>query len=113
MVDLAKVIRVDLAHINTHINEVLKGNKDIHCVLGQLIDNTYILKLAEEINEKLSHQGQINVGDLTIQYDLPADFLQQYILEKNLGKLIYGKQDKNDPKVFFTGMSIIYKYRIV
>lgn len=105
LVDLAKLIRVDLAHINTHLNDVLKGNKDIHSVLGQLIDNTYILKLAEEINEKLSQQGQINIGDLTIQYDLPADFLQQQVLEKNLGKLIFGKQDRSDPRIFFTGIS--------
>lgn len=106
LVDLAKLIRVDLAHINTHLNDVLKGNKDIHCVLGQLIDNTYIMKLAEEINEKLSQQGQINIGDLTIQYDLSPDFLQQQVVEKNLGKVIFGKQDKNDHRVFFTG--IIY-----
>lgn len=107
LVDLARLIRVDLAHINTHLNEVLKGNKDIHYVLSQLIDNTYITKLAEEINEKLAQQGQINVGDLTIQYDLPAEFLQQQVLEKNLGKLIIGQQDNNDPRVFFTGISPI------
>lgn len=101
LVDLAKVIGVDLAHINAHINDVLKGQKDIHLVLGQLIDSTFITKIAGEINEKLSQQGQINVNDLTIQYDLPADFLQQ-IIEKNLDKLIFGKQDKNDPRIFFT-----------
>lgn len=103
LVELAKQIGVDLAHINSHINEVLKTNKDIQCILGQLIDNCYITKIAEEINEKLIQQGQINVSDLTIQYDLPADFLQQQVLEKNLGKLIFGKQDKNDSRVFFTG----------
>lgn len=107
LVDLARLIRVDLAHINTHLNEVLKGNKDIHNVLSQLIDNSYITKLAEEINEKLAQQGQINVGDLTIQYDLPAEFLQQQVLEKNLGKLIIGQQDNNDPRVFFTGMTAL------
>lgn len=96
-----------MTHINTHLNEVVKGNKDIHCVLSQLIDNTYLAKLAEEINEKLSQQGQINVGDLTIQYDLPAEFLQQQVLEKNLGKLIFGQQDNNDPRVFFTGIHCI------
>lgn len=113
LVDLAKLIRVDLGHINAHLNEVLKGNKDIHCVLSQLIDNAYIIKLAEEINEKLSQQGQINIGDLTIQYDLPADFLQQQVLEKNLGKLIFGKQDKNDPRVLFTGIVVVFISRFV
>lgn len=102
LVELAKSIGVDLNHITAHINEVLKGHKDIHSVLGQLIDNNYIVRIAGEINEKLSQQGQINVNDLTLQYDLPADFIQQNVLEKNLGKLIFGKQDKSDPRVFFT-----------
>lgn len=102
LVDLAKAIGVDLAHINSHISDVLKGQNDIHLVLGQLIDNTYIFKVATEINEKLQQLGQINVSDLTVQYDLPAEFLQQSILERQLGKIIQGKQDKSDPKVFFT-----------
>lgn len=102
LVDVAKAIGVDLAHINAHINDVLKSQNDIHFVLGQLIDNCYIFKVASEINEKLQQQGQINVNDLTVQYDLPAEFLQQCILEKQLGKIIQGKQDKNDAKVFFT-----------
>ncbi|KAJ8962408.1 hypothetical protein NQ318_018392 [Aromia moschata] len=102
LVELAKLIGVDLAHINTHVHEVIKGHKDIQLILGQLIDSSYIVRIAGEINEKLSQQGQINVSDLTLQYDLPADFLQQQVLEKNLGKLIFGKQDQNDPRIFFT-----------
>lgn len=102
LVDLAKTIGVDLAHINAHINDVLKGQSDIHLVLGQLIDNSYIFKIATEINEKLQQAGQINVSELTVEYDLPAEFLQQSVLERQLGKLIQGKQDKSDGKVFFT-----------
>ncbi|CAG9822394.1 unnamed protein product [Phaedon cochleariae] len=102
LVELAKTIGVDLAHINNHMNEVLRSNKEIQSILGQLIDSSYITRIAGEINEKLLQQGQINVSDLTIQYDLPADFLQQQVIEKNLGKIIFGKQDRNDPKLFFT-----------
>ncbi|CAH1114383.1 unnamed protein product [Psylliodes chrysocephalus] len=102
LVELAKVIGVDLAHINTYLNDVLKGNKEIQSVLGQLVDSSYLIRIAGEINEKLSQQGQINISDLTIQYDLPADFLQSQVVEKNLGKIIFGKQDKNDSKVYFT-----------
>ncbi|VEN49343.1 unnamed protein product [Callosobruchus maculatus] len=101
LVELAKNIGVDLAHINTHLNEVLKGQKDIQHVLGQLIDNSYISRITSEINEKLQQQGQISIGDLTIQYDLPAEFLQQ-IVDKNIGKTIFGKQDKNDSRVYYT-----------
>ncbi|KAI4458328.1 e3 ufm1-protein ligase 1 [Holotrichia oblita] len=102
LVELAKIIGVDLSHINAHLNDVLKGHKDIHSVLGQLVDSTYITKIAGEINEKLQQQGQININDLTLQYDLPAEFLQLHVVEKNIGKLIFGKQDKKDPRIFFT-----------
>ncbi|RZC36650.1 E3 UFM1-protein ligase 1 -like [Asbolus verrucosus] len=102
LVELAKIIGVDLAHITTHLKDVLKGQKDIHSILGQLIDSSYITKIAGEINEKLSQQGQINISDLTIQYDLSAEFLQQQVVEKHLGKIIHGKQDSSDPRVFFT-----------
>ncbi|CAH1967525.1 unnamed protein product [Acanthoscelides obtectus] len=101
LVELAKNIGVDLAHINAHLNEVLKGQKDIQHVLGQLIDHSYISRVAGEINEKLQQQGQISIGDLTIHYDLPAEFLQQ-IVDKNLGKVVFGKQDKNDPRIYYT-----------
>lgn len=102
LVDLSKSLNVDLAHITAHLNDILRGQKDIQLVLGQLVDSSYIFKIANEINEKLQQQGQINVSDLTILYDLPAEFLQQQVLEKHLGKLILGKQDKSDARIFFT-----------
>lgn len=102
LVELSKSLGVDLAHINAHLNDILKGQKDIQLVLGQLIDSSYISKIANEINERLQSQGQINVSDLTIFYDLPAEFLQTQVIEKHLGKIIDGKQDKNDSRIFFT-----------
>ena len=45
--------------------------------------------------------GFINVSELTIHYDLPADFLQS-VIERELGKSIYGKQDPQDSRVFYT-----------
>lgn len=102
LVELAKSLNVDLAHINNHVPEVIRNNKSIHLVLGQLIDDTYISRIASEINEKLTQSGQITVSDLTIQYDLPAEFLQHNVIEKQLGKLIFGRQDPTDPKIFFT-----------
>lgn len=102
LVELAKIIGVDLSHVNTHLKDVLKGQKEIHSVLGQLIDNSYIARIAGEINEKLIQNGQINVSDLTIQYDLNGEFIQQQVIEKHLGKLIHAKQDSSDPRIFFT-----------
>lgn len=99
--DLAKVLNVDLNHITQRVSELLKQDRTIALVGGQLIDQTYKTHLAEEINEILNQQGQISVGQLTNQYDLPTEFLQE-VVEKNLGKIIRAKQDRQDPKVFFT-----------
>lgn len=102
LVELAKSINVDLTHINNHIPEVIRNNRGLHLVLGQLVDDSYISRIAGEINEKLSQVGQISVNDLTIQYDLPAEFLQHTVIEKQLGRIIQGRQDSTNPKVFFT-----------
>lgn len=114
LVELAKNLNVDLTHINTVLNDLVRGQKVIQLILGQLIDSSYIARIAVEINEKLSHQGQVNVSELTLIYDLPADFLQQQVLEKNLGKLIFGKQDEKDPRLFFTGnIYFLFRYLTV
>jgi hypothetical protein len=46
-------------------------------VLGQLIDQSYSDKLAEEINDRVQEQGQLTIAELTKQYDLPAEFLRE------------------------------------
>lgn len=100
-VDLAKELNVDLNQINVNINEIIKA-KEVQLVSGYLITNYYLEKIAREINEKLQIQGQISVGELSLYYDLPAELLQHSVLEKYLGKLIYGKQDISEPRIFYT-----------
>lgn len=100
-VDLAKELNVDLSQISANITEIIKG-KEVQLVSGYLIAHYYLEKIAREINEKLQLQGQISVGELTLQYDLPAELLQHSVLEKYLGKLIFGKQDASEPRNFYT-----------
>lgn len=100
-VDLAKELNVDLNQINATVSEITRG-KEIQLVSGYLIAHYYLEKIAREINEKLQLQGQLTVGELTLQYDLPAELLQQNVLERHLGKLIFAKQDSSDPRVFYT-----------
>lgn len=76
-------------------------------MLGQLIDEDYILRIATEINEKLAQAGEINISDLTVMFDLPSDFLQHNIVEKHLGKIIRGRQDPSNSRVFFTQSYIL------
>lgn len=99
--DLAKELSVDLNQININITDIIKS-KDVQLISGYLISNSYIQKIAREINEKLQLQGQISVDELTLQYDLPADFLLQSVLEAYLDKIIIGKQDPSEPRTFYT-----------
>lgn len=100
-VDLAKELNVDLSQINSSVAEIIKG-KEVQLVSGYLITHYYLEKIAREINEKLQLQGQISVGELTLQYDLPAELLQHNVLEKYLGKIIIGKQDPSEARTFYT-----------
>ncbi|XP_054272372.1 E3 UFM1-protein ligase 1 homolog [Macrosteles quadrilineatus] len=101
LVELSKVLNVDLAQITAKANEIERAESACQLVLGQLIDKNYVKHIAEEINERLAQQGQVSIADLTRQYDLPSDFLQS-VVEKNLGKVIHAKQDKQDARMFFT-----------
>lgn len=100
-VDLAKELNVDLSQINSCVIDIIKG-KEVQLVSGYLIAHYYLEKVAREANEKLQLQGQMSVGELTLQYDLPAELLQHNVLEKYLGKIIIGKQDPSEPRTFYT-----------
>ncbi|EDW67195.2 LOW QUALITY PROTEIN: uncharacterized protein Dvir_GJ24026 [Drosophila virilis] len=102
LVEVSKTLNVDLSRIVTLAERIAAENPHIHLLLGQLIDEDYITHIAQEINEKLAQHGEISISDLTSQFDLPSDFLQQNVVEKHLGKIIKGRQDASNPRVFFT-----------
>ncbi|KAK7870281.1 hypothetical protein R5R35_001007 [Gryllus longicercus] len=101
IVELSKILNVDLSHISAQVIQIENQNKNVKLVLGQLLGKSYINRVIQEINEKLMLQGQITVSELTRQYDLPPEFLLS-LIEENLGKSIHGKQDATDRQVFFT-----------
>lgn len=76
LVELVKLLSVDLNQIAARAAEIERTDQNCSLVLGQLIDKTYVNRIAEEINERLLQQGQVTIGDLTRHYDLPSDFLQ-------------------------------------
>lgn len=100
LVDLAKSLNVDLSQISKAASDIEKHEKKVRLILGKLIDQSYVSKISEEINDKLVQNGYINISELTLHYDLPAEFLQS-VLEKQLGKTIRGKQDTQDPRMFY------------
>uniref|UniRef100_A0A1B0DBY5 E3 UFM1-protein ligase 1 homolog n=1 Tax=Phlebotomus papatasi TaxID=29031 RepID=A0A1B0DBY5_PHLPP len=102
LTDVSRTLNVDLNKVTAAANKITHRDKDIHLILGQLVNEDYLQRVALEINEKLIQSGEISAGSLAEQYDLPADFILQKIIERNLGKTIHGKRDPSDPKVFFT-----------
>ncbi|XP_067636223.1 E3 UFM1-protein ligase 1 homolog isoform X2 [Eurosta solidaginis] len=102
LAEVSKTLNVDLSRIEEIATRITDADPEVHFMLGQLISEQYIIQIAEEINERLSQKGEITVSDLTQQFDLPSDFLQHYVMEKYLGKIIRGRQDSANPRVFFT-----------
>uniref|UniRef100_G1NLH9 E3 UFM1-protein ligase 1 n=1 Tax=Meleagris gallopavo TaxID=9103 RepID=G1NLH9_MELGA len=101
IVDLQQIINVDLLHIENRANDIVKSDKAVQLVLGQLINESYLDQLAEEINDKLQETGQVTISELCKAYDLPGDFLTQ-ALSKRLGRIIHGRLDQENRGVIFT-----------
>ncbi|NXH53878.1 UFL1 ligase, partial [Rhabdornis inornatus] len=101
IVDLQQVINVDLLHIENRANDIVKSEKGIQLVLGQLINESYLDQLAEEVNDKLQETGQVTVSELCKAYDLPGDFLIQ-ALSRRLGRIIHGQLDQENRGMIFT-----------
>ncbi|KAG9463150.1 hypothetical protein GDO78_022306 [Eleutherodactylus coqui] len=79
IVELQQVVNVDLTHIESRANELVRVDKNVQLVLGQLVDNNYLDQIAEEVNDKLQEAGQVTISELCKTYDLPGDFLTEVI----------------------------------
>uniref|UniRef100_A0A3Q1GRX2 E3 UFM1-protein ligase 1 n=1 Tax=Acanthochromis polyacanthus TaxID=80966 RepID=A0A3Q1GRX2_9TELE len=101
IVDLQQIINVDWVHVENRASDIAKSDKGVQLVLGQLIDDTYLDRLAEEVNDKLQEAGLMSIAELCKSYDLPGDFLTEE-LSKRLGKLIQGEMDQYNRGVIFT-----------
>ncbi|KAF0876069.1 UFL1 ligase, partial [Crocuta crocuta] len=101
IVDLQQVINVDLTHIESRIGDIVKSEKHVQLVLGQLIDDNYLDRLAEEVNDKLQESGQVTISELCKTYDLPGNFLTQALTQR-LGRIINGHIDLDNRGVIFT-----------
>uniref|UniRef100_A0A671Q6P7 E3 UFM1-protein ligase 1 n=1 Tax=Sinocyclocheilus anshuiensis TaxID=1608454 RepID=A0A671Q6P7_9TELE len=103
VVDLQKIISVDLVHVESRASEIAKSDKGTQLILGQLIDETYLDRLAEEVNDKLQEAGQVNIAELCKTYDLPGDFLTEVSpVCVNLTLSIHGQIDQYNRGVIFT-----------
>uniref|UniRef100_T1IY38 E3 UFM1-protein ligase 1 homolog n=1 Tax=Strigamia maritima TaxID=126957 RepID=T1IY38_STRMM len=105
LVDLAQLLNLDFSHIEAKANDLVRSDKTLSLVLGQIISRNYLDSIAEEINERLQQSGQISIGELIKHYDLPAQFLKDSI-EERLGTSIQGKADPYDNQIIFTEIFI-------
>ncbi|XP_019785008.2 E3 UFM1-protein ligase 1 [Delphinus delphis] len=101
IVDLQQAINVDLTHIENRIGDIVKSERHVQLVLGQLIDENYLDRLAEEVNDKLQESGQVTISELCKTYDLPGNFLTQALTQR-LGRIINGHIDLDNRGVIFT-----------
>uniref|UniRef100_A0A4W5NCE4 E3 UFM1-protein ligase 1 n=1 Tax=Hucho hucho TaxID=62062 RepID=A0A4W5NCE4_9TELE len=101
VVDLQKIINVDWVHVDARANDIARSDKSVQLVLGQLIDENYLNRVSEEVNDKLQEAGLVNIPELCKNYDLPGDFLTEE-LSKRLGKVIQGQMDEYSRGVLFT-----------
>uniref|UniRef100_A0A8D0A554 E3 UFM1-protein ligase 1 n=1 Tax=Sander lucioperca TaxID=283035 RepID=A0A8D0A554_SANLU len=101
IVDLQQILNVDWVHVENRASDIAKSDKGVQLVLGQLINDTYLDRLAEEVNDKLQEAGLISIAELCKNYDLPGDFLSEE-LTKRFGKLIRGEMDQYNRGVIFT-----------
>ncbi|XP_038048122.1 E3 UFM1-protein ligase 1-like isoform X2 [Patiria miniata] len=101
LVDLQQILGVDFAHIEAKANELIKHERSLHLVLGQLVTRDYMDRLSEDINDQLQEAGQVTIAELTKSHDLPASFLSEMI-EARLGTIVQGQMDVYDQGVFFT-----------
>ncbi|XP_057308369.1 E3 UFM1-protein ligase 1 homolog isoform X1 [Hydractinia symbiolongicarpus] len=105
LVDLQQILNIDLSHIESKVNEIVRGDRHFSLVQGQLLDRDYLDRTAEEINEALQEAGQVAIADLAKTFNLPIEFLLS-LIETRLGTQIHGQLDPINRDVLFTAAFI-------
>lgn len=68
LVEVSKILNVDLQKIQPIAEKIANEDPRTTFILGQLISYEYIIRIASEINERLSQYGEINISELTGAY---------------------------------------------
>ncbi|XP_068755117.1 E3 UFM1-protein ligase 1 homolog isoform X1 [Montipora capricornis] len=101
LVELQQIIGVDLGHIENKASDIAKHDRNLIIIQGELIDNNYLDRVAEEINDTLQESGQVVISELSKTFALSTDFLLE-IVEERLGTIIHGQLDQLERGVLFT-----------
>lgn len=101
LVDLQQIINIDLSRIESKVSELIKFDRNLVLIQGELIEKQYLDHITEEINEKLQESGLVSVGELANTFGFTTDFMLETI-EDRLGSLIHGKLDRLERGVLYT-----------
>ena len=82
LIDVAKSLNVDFNVIQNLAQDIIKEDSGIRIILGQLVDHTYSLHVAEEISDRLQQHGIISITELARTFDLPGDFIHSVCILK-------------------------------
>lgn len=103
LIDMPGILNVGVEQIEKHAIKIAQRSSDFQFINGQLIGNTYLDMIAQEINETLEETGQLPLSDLTCKYSLPMQYLKDSI-ESRIGTIIFGHFKQNN--VLFTEVYI-------
>lgn len=84
MIDVAKALNVDFNVVSSLAHEVIKEDSSIKFILGQLVDHSYTVHIAEEINDRLQQHGLISITELARTFDLPGDFIHSVLFSNSV-----------------------------
>jgi hypothetical protein len=95
--DLPELLNVDFSHIESICNNLLKEDRSLHLVQGEILTDEYLDSVCEEVNETLQESGVLYIGDLTKRLGLPSEFISHIISDRIHGqrKKIHGRLDND------------------
>ncbi|XP_076825187.1 E3 UFM1-protein ligase 1-like [Clavelina lepadiformis] len=101
MVELQQALNVDYSHIEAKCNDLVKSDRKLQIIYGQIIERSYLDRLAEELNDNLQSCGQLTIAEVSKTYDLPGEFLIPELMAR-LGSIIQGQMDKHRKDSIYT-----------
>uniref|UniRef100_UPI00358E001B E3 UFM1-protein ligase 1 n=1 Tax=Myxine glutinosa TaxID=7769 RepID=UPI00358E001B len=99
--ELQQLLGVDLSHITTRVTELCRRRSDLQLVAGQLINDAYMDRLADEVWDRLSVAGRVSTSELCRTYSLPRDFIVKRLWSHLVDN--HGVQLTPDGEGFVTG----------
>ncbi|XP_035737349.1 E3 UFM1-protein ligase 1 homolog [Vespa mandarinia] len=104
--DIAQILNVSLSQITTLANEIQTCDSGIHVVIGYLINEEYWGQMMKDINDKLWQHHYVKVVDLTLFYNLPAEFIRTTIETALTRKIIANVEVTQDKQIYYTNRFI-------